>query len=476
MRFFIALLFAAVPAAVSAAPYDAVIVGGGLSGLSAAKQLAASNKTYVVLEARDRVGGRVENMKLENGGVTEVGAEFVGPTQNKVLALAKELNLEVYDTYNEGKNVLWQDGKRQLFDAGGPLGALPPEDPTTLLQLASAQSALDKLAQRINIDAPWTSQGAAELDSESVEDWLRKRHISEDAHKVMELAIVEIFSADLKGLSMLYVATYVAAAGDRGSVGTFERLTQTKNGAQAQRIKGGTGLLATRLAKKLGKHSIKLESPVASIARGDQKNSTYTVTTKSGKEYRGRHIIVAMSPPMAEKIEFQPELPASRRAVQQKMKMGSIGKGIAVFKTPFWRKKGLSGQVLSDDFVTRATFDGTPYGADYGVVMSFIQAEQMRAKDDASDDELQKALTKALGHYFGKEKPQSFLFKRWDNEEYSGGGPTANAAPGVFYKHGSALRKAVGNLHFAGTESSDHWIGYMDGAIRAGVRAAREVK
>lgn len=466
------------PAAL-ASTYDAVIVGGGLSGLSAAKELASKNKTYVILEARDRVGGRVYNKPLQHqDGVVEVGAEFVGPTQDTVLALAKELGVGTFSTYNKGDNILWQNNKHKTFPADGLMGAVPPEDPITLLQISQLQSELDKYAKKIDINAPWDFENAEEFDAKSAQDWIDEHHVTKAAEAVLTLALVEIFSAAPADLSLLYVIFYIAAGGTPGNPGTLERFTQVKDGSQMYRIEGGTGLLPENLAKKRGTHNIQLSSPVSSIKRaGKNTNDTYTVTTKSGKKYEGRHVIVAMSPPMADKISFSPTLPRARQQLQKKLKMGSIGKGIGIYKEPFWRKKKYTGQILSDDFAVRASYDSTPKDKSFGAMMGFIQDEQMRALDDASEEELEEAVGSAFRHYFGAEAEQvsEWVFMRWDNEEYSGGGPTANAPVGVLSKYGKALREPVGNLHWAGTESADHWVGYMDGALRAGKRAASEV-
>lgn len=121
-----------------AAQYDAIIIGGGLSGLSTAKELAAAGKSFIVLEARNRTGGRVHNAQLANGGYTEVGAEFVGPTQDEVIKLANELGLPLYETYNTGSNILYQNKKATPYSSTGILGAVPPVDPISLVQVLIA--------------------------------------------------------------------------------------------------------------------------------------------------------------------------------------------------------------------------------------------------------------------------------------------------------------------------------------------------
>lgn len=480
MRAFSALLGSAlILPAVLAKTYDAVIVGGGLSGLAAAKELAENDKSFVVLEARDRVGGRVYNKPLKHQkGVVEVGAEFIGPTQDAVIALAKELGLELFKTYNDGNNVLWENGKRKTFKANGLLGAIPPEDVVTLAQLGTLQLKVDQMAKEIIKQPPWEYKKAAELDSKSVEQWIDEQKVTKAARSIITLSISEIFSASLSDLSMLYALYYIGAGGSKGNPGTFERMTQTKDGAQMYRMEGGTGLLPEKLADKIGMKHIKLGSPVASIRKSsNRKDTQYTVKTRGGEEYTAKHVIIAMSPPMADKIHFSPALPHDRQQIQKRMKMGSLGKSIAIYDKPFWRKKGLTGQTLSDNFTSRATFDSTPKDESFAALLGFIQDEQMTELDSKSEKEVSDAAGEAFVHYFGKHARNTteWVIMRWDNEEFSGGGPTANAPVNVLSKYGKALREPVGNLHWAGTESADHWIGYMDGALRAGKRAASEV-
>lgn len=477
MKSFRALFLLSVATTALAATYDAVVVGAGLSGLNAAKTLAENNKTFVVLEARDRVGGRVVNHYLQTGGEVDMGAEFVGPTHDYVIALAKELGLELFDTYNKGDNVLYLDDKRSTYAASGLLGAIPPLDPISLIQIGILQGKVDDMVSKINVQAPWDSPNAAEYDSKTADEWLNEQDLTADARKILDVGLVEVLSADGTEYSLLYLLTYIAAAGNAQHKGTFERLTQTSPGAQQWRVEGGTGLLAEGLAKIIGADKIKLGMPVSSIVRGDGDNATYTTTSTSGETFESRHVIVAMSPPMADHIKFTPALTEDRKQVQSKMKMGSLGKGIAKYETPFWRDSGLTGQAVSDKYSTRATFDISPKNGSSGILMGFIQVAQMRELDNATDAEMTAKITEAFTAYFGDKAKNAteWTFSRWDPAPYSGGGPVAHAPVNVLYPHGKALRAPIGNLHFAGTESSDYWVGYMDGALRSGERVAKEI-
>ena len=250
---------------------DVAIVGAGLAGLSAAKDLVAAGKSVIVLEARDRVGGRVLNAKLPNGGVTEVGAEFIGPTQDRVIALADSLGLSTFDTYNNGSNVLWQNNSRTTYTVGGATGAAPPVDLPSLQQVGEAQAQLDAWAQELDVNAPWSHPRALEWDSQTLSSWLGTVTTLPTARFLLDVATTSIFSAESSELSLLYTIAYIASAGNETMVGTLERLTETAGGAQASRINGGTQLLAIKLAERLGSSRVVLNAPVRSVRKDDDE-------------------------------------------------------------------------------------------------------------------------------------------------------------------------------------------------------------
>jgi len=451
---------------------DVAVVGGGLAGLTAARDIAAAGKSVVVLEARDRVGGRVVNLKLAGGGVTEGGGEFIGPTQNRIKALADSLGVETFPTFNTGKNLLYKDGTRTPYATDGILGAVPPIDIAGLANAAAVQAMLDDMATKVPVDAPWTAEKAVEWDSQTFESWLRKHAVIPSAKFLLDVACTSIFSAQPSELSLLFVLFYIAAAGDESTPGTLERLTDTANGAQERRFVGGSGQVPLKLAELLG-NKVVLGAPVRSIAASGGR---LTVTADS-LTVSARRVIVAVPPPLAARIQYDPLLPALRDQLSQRMPMGSIGKAIAVYDTPFWRADGLNGQVVSDTGTVRSTFDNSPPDASFGALMGFIEADEMRELDSASVDEVKAAVLKDFALYFGDKAktPTSFVLQRWNNEAYSRGGPVAYGPPGLLTKYGTALRTPANGIHWAGTETSGHWMGYMDGAVRSGERAAREV-
>ncbi|MGW3283584.1 flavin monoamine oxidase family protein [Streptomyces sp. NPDC001002] len=463
---------AAGPAAAASRDVDVAIVGGGLAGLTTARDLVAAGKTVAVLEARDRVGGRVVNLALANGGVTEGGGEFIGPTQDRIKALADSLGVATFTTYNTGKNLLYKDGKKTPYATDGLLGSVPPIDVAGLANAAIVQASLDDMAKQVPVNAPWTAAKAAEWDKQTFESWLNANAIVPSAKFLLDVATTSIFSAQPRELSLLFVLFYIAAAGNESTPGTLERLTDTANGAQESRFVGGSQQVPIKLAATLGDRVV-LSAPVRSITKSGAKY----VVTADGVTVTAKKVVVAVPPPLAGRITFDPLLPAARDQLGQRLPMGSIGKAIAVYDTPFWRADGLNGQVVSDTGAVRSTFDNSPPDASYGALMGFIEADEMREYDAASVADVKAAVLKDYATYFGDKAktPTSFVLQRWDNEGFTRGGPVAYAPPGVLTEYGTALRTPVDGIHWAGTETSTYWNGFMDGAVRSGERAAKEV-
>lgn len=461
--------------------FDVLVIGAGLSGLAAARKLIESGKKVAILEGRDRVGGRVQNQKLRNGGVTELGAAFVGPTQDRVLALADELGLETFPTYNEGSNVAVINGKRSEYPTWFPVPA--GLDWLTKFQFLALIAKLDLVALTIDVRSPWEHLLAKRYDDMSFRDWSNNIVTTSAGRQVLSVATEAIWSAKPEELSFLYVLSYIAGAGNPESKGNFQRLISTSGGSQESRIEGGTGLLPMGLADKIGREKIILNMPVESVVR--QESGKYLISGRSkssknrtaGTSFTATNVVVAMSPPVANRIRYSPPVPFSRRQLMERMFMGSIGKANAIYETPFWREKHLTGQVLSTSGTVQTTFDDSDADGTYGAILGFIEADQMRALNNATNVEIQNLVVEDYVKYFGEQarNVSQWVIKRWDNEEFSLGGPTALAGPGTFRQYGPALRTAYEGLHWAGTEAATFWPGYMDGAISSGERAAAEI-
>src|SRR4051794_17378348 len=436
---------------------DVIVVGAGLSGLMAARQLAGAGKSAIVLEARDRVGGRTLNHDIGGGKVTELGAQFVGPTQDHILKLMSDLGIGKFDTYDTGDNIYY-DGvsnppKSERFSDTGPAGAAPT-DPQILVPAAAAIAQLDQMSQSVPLDAPWNAPSAADWDSQTFQTWANNNAApnSPQFQGVLQTAVEAIFGAEARDISLLYALFYIAASGNESNPGTFERNFNTRDGGQMWRVQGGTQLISIKMAQQLG-GAVRLSTPVRKIT---QSSSGVQAVTDSGT-FSGKRVIVATPPTMAGRVDYEPLLPNLRDQLVQHMPNGSLMKVDAYYDKPFWRDQGLTGQVVSNSGYVRATFDSTPPLPDEtpGVMMGFIGGSQNRALGDKSPAEIKAAAIADFVNYFGEaaRNPKDFAIQNWSSEEWNRGCPVSVLSPGTLLDFGPALRAPVGRIHWAGTET-----------------------
>ena len=450
---------------------DVVVVGAGLAGLTAARELRRAGKSVLVLEAAKRPGGRIWSHRLGNGEVSERGGTFVGPTQDHVIELAKSLGIETFPTFNEGNNVAYIEGDRVEWSDTGPTGTAPP-DPATLPELAAAVSLLNEMSTEVSVEAPWDAAKALEYDGQTLETWIRDNSATPRFRNLVPMATRPIFGTEPRDLSLLFVLFYIAASGDETHAGTFERNFNTRDGAQMFRFVGSTGAVVQRLAKGLGRRLL-LRQPVRRIA---QTRNGVRVHTDS-LSVRATRVVVAVPPAVAARIEYAPLLPFRRDQLTQRMGQGTLTKVSARYKTPFWREGGFNGTGLSTTGLVSATFDGSPPDGAPGVVFGFVGGDKAREYERLPKLERRARILAEFAEFWGPaaEDAEDFWDTRWPAQHWIRGGPVGIHGPGSLVANGSALRAPVGRIHWAGTETSTYWNGYMDGAVRSGERAAEEV-
>jgi monoamine oxidase len=437
---------------------DVVVVGAGFAGLTAARELVGLGHDVVVLEGRDRVGGRSATTTIA-GAPVDLGATFVGPTQHAVLALAAELGCETVPTYRRGKNLIRWRGRVRSYRSTVPRLSI-----IELLDVSRIQWRFERLCRHVPVQEPWTAPTAHRLDDMTLERWLRSVHAGASTRDLMAIMARVTWGCEPDAVSMLHAVRYVKAAGGIG------RMLDVEGGAQQDRFPAGTQQIALRMADELGSR-VALNAVVGRIDRAE--DGGLGVECDRGR-VTAKRVIVAVPPEHRSGIAFDPPLPAEYEKLAGHWPQGRLSKAYAAYDTPFWRAGGCSGEALSDEGPVFITFDVSPGDDGPGVLLGFTDA---RSFDPLPAADRRDRVLSGFAGLFGDAalRPIDYVDHRWGAEEFAPGGPTAAVPPGSWTAYGPWLRQPVGGIHWAGTETADEWTGFLDGAVRSGQRAAAEV-
>lgn len=442
---------------------DVLIVGAGLSGMIAARTVLAAGLVPLVLEADDRVGGRILTQEAAPGVPVEIGAQWIGDTHERMFRLAAELGVETFPQFDEGET---------SYDLAGS-GVLRENEfharfADELVELERVLRRLDELAAEVPPEAPWLAPHAADWDAITAGAWYDAQGLSPVARTLLEICTVGILAVPTAEVSFLHLLFTIQTCGV-----TAELFAESEGGAQTTRFVGGTGEIPRRLAALIGDHIV-LEVPVAVIEHGADG---VTVHCRGGLVARGRRVIVAVAPTLAGRIMYDPPLSGMRDQLTQRVPHGAAMKAFFVYDEPFWRADGLNGQVISDVGPAAMSNDTCLPGDGHGVILLFLEGPQARTFSSLPEDERRTALTAELVRHFGDRAahPQAYVDGEWSERPWTRGCYNANLGPHVWTTYGHALSAPIGVIHWASTDTAVRWSAYMEGAVEAGERAALAV-
>jgi monoamine oxidase len=443
-----------------------LVVGAGLAGLSAAARLVDNGQDVLVLEARDRVGGRTEGGILSDGTPIELGGQWIGPTQTRMYELVNELGLETFRTYND-------DGQLLLYLAGRSTrvaphrGAMPRLGPFVLADLIQGLARFNRLAGKVRISEPWLSPSADKLDAQTFDSWIRRNLRTPSGRAYFRIFCEAILATQAADVSLLHVLFYSHSGTD------LETLSSTDRGAQQDRIVGGSIRIAQTLATRLGDRVL-LGAPIRAVRQDD---NGVELETREGRKFNGSDVIITLPPTLAGRLEYSPAMPSWRDQLTQRIPAGSVIKVYGVYDEPFWRDDGLNGQIVSDTGPVKITFDNSPPSGQPGVLVGFLEGREARLWARRPAEERRLAVLGCFTRYFGPRAadPREFVERDWMAEEFTRGCYGAHFTPGVWTSFGPALREPVGRIRWAGAECSPVWNGYMEGAVRSGESIAAEL-
>jgi monoamine oxidase len=439
------------------------VVGAGYAGLTAARSLTKAGRSVAVLEARDRVGGRVWTQHFEDGTPADFGGTFLGPGHDRVYALAREFGIKTYPTFVDGENVIMRDGKAHRYQ-----GLIPAVDPLAIASFFLAIKRLDWLAQSVPPDAPWKARRAQAWDATTIAAWLDAPTalLTPMAKKMLRTSLTEIFTSDLAEVSLLNLLFQISTWG-----GSLEYASTIEGGAQQDLVTGGAQAMADCIAAELG-DAVSLESPVHRIA---QTNGAVEVVSDR-LTVKARRAIVTVPLPVQARIDYDPPLPPDRAQLIQRVPTGALVRAMIEWDEPFWRTDGLTGETVDFDSSVTASIDASPLGGERGVLSTFAFGPAGRQVGRLAPDERRRVFLDTLTARLGPKAatPTDYREYTWHADRWSGGAISAHFPPGVLTTLGHALRRPAGRIHWAGTETATRWFGFIEGAVRSGERAALE--
>ncbi|GAA5202443.1 NAD(P)/FAD-dependent oxidoreductase [Microbacterium jejuense] len=441
---------------------DVVIIGAGAAGTTAANELKKAGLSVVVLEARDRVGGRLWTDVID-GAMLEIGGQWVSPDQEALKETIAELGLETYSRYRDGDSVyVGPDGTLHRFT-----GEMFPVSPETEKVIADITERLDAMVAEIDPDRPWEHPNAAEWDAVTWDAWLRAQ--TDDDEAVRNLAFATgsaMLTKPTHTFSLLQSLLMAASAGSYSNLVDADFILD-------KRVVGGLQQVPILLAERLG-DDVLLGHAVRTL---EWSEDGVTVHADGDLHVNARYAILAHAPVLYDRISFVPALPRRQHQLHQHLSMGFVIKVHAVYDRPFWREQGLSGTAFSPYELSHEAYDNTNHGDERGTLVGFVSDQNADDLFTLSAEERKERILESLSHYYGPEakNPVVYYESDWGSEEWTRGAYAASFDMGGLHRYGADLRTAVGPIHFACSDMAGAGYQHVDGAIRMGRFAAANV-
>lgn len=441
---------------------DVIVVGAGFAGLTAARELVNAGQKVLLLEARDRIGGRVHSIEMA-GLRLDIGGRYLGRGQTESLTLAKEFDVTLYPPQVDGHMLQSLNGRIVAID--DEFSGLISKEASEEYECIAEQ--LEEMAQTLPSDEPWNAPNAFAWDSMTAEAWVRAHTQHPETVEVLRGICIGLVSAEMYEVSLLALLWYIRTSNGMYNAVDFE------NGLLMHLMKGSMHQLSTRLAESLA-DQLKLNSPIFRIEQDEQGVRVFS----DSRTYTASHAIVAIPPMLAGRITYAPALTPMRDMLMQKFALGRLASILVVYERPFWRERGLSGMASgdADSWVTNV-LHVTPPDQPHGVLSCFVEPGKTTQFAAFTYDERKALILRDLVRYFGDEAttPIAYAEVNWTTETYTRGGYGWSLPPGALTMFGPTLRKPEGRIHWAGTETAEMFAGYIEGAIRSGKCAAKEI-
>ncbi|RJS47795.1 FAD-dependent oxidoreductase [Nocardioides cavernaquae] len=445
--------------------YDTVIVGAGVTGLTAAWRLTQAGQDVLVLEARDRTGGRLRT-EDHNGSEFEIGGQWVSPDQEALIGLVAELGLETYSRYRSGESLyVDRSGAARRFT-----GEDLPVEEQTAKEIDRIIGVIDELAELMDPDRPWEHPQAAALDRVSFAQWLDAQTDDQEARDNIALYLgPAMLTKPIWSFSALTAVLMSASAG------SFTHLVDA-DFILDKRVVGGLASVPSALAERLG-DKVRLSSDVTHVAWSDSG----AVVTVDGEQVGATSVVLALPPTHVRRIRIDPELPAEHRHAREHQSFGLVIKVQAEYDTPFWRSGGLSGTGFGPWQLVHEVYDNTPHptgpGAATGTIVGFVSDVNADEVGRLSDDERRARILASLAAYFGEEAltPRTYVESDWQHQELTGGAYATSFDVGSLTRYGAKLHEPVGPIRFGSSDIAGHGFQHVDGAVRIGTRLAEQI-